>query len=393
MRFIDLPLWAMDVVSTLLLLVCAALMICMLQSAQQKETRRYILWSLPAFLASFILTAGTEGYRNEFQPGKHATAWAMFIARVPVWAFAAVFALSIAAAGCAWTYTARRLRRSLTVQSICEGLDQLPDGVAYSADNGVPLLVNIKMHEICTAAIGAGMTDSRYLQRRLANGELHEGCRLERNADGTHLLLGDGTVWDLRERKIRTRFGAVTELLAFNITDFYRGNEELRQRNSRLAAVNARLRDYTGRLNKIVRGKEILAAKIRLHDDLGSAVLAIRAYLSQPNGSRDTLLPLLKTPVFLIGCDEDPDDGSGDLLTALENAAAAIGMKIVFDGTPPEKHRELLAVAIHECLTNTVKHANGSRLTVKSRCADGRYETEITNDGAPPSGDIKKPAG
>ncbi len=391
MRYVDLPFGAMNAVAALQLLACAASLLCMLRAGQQKGTWRILPIIVPAFLVSFYLTSSTNAYYSEFVPERTTPDYALRTAQLPVWVFLAAAAATIAAAAVSAVLLTRRLRGILTLQSICEGLDELPDGVAYSARNGVPLLVNAKMHEICTAAVGAGMTDYRYLRRRLENGELNGNCRLERREDETLLLLG-GEVWDLRERTVQTRFGTVTELLAFDVTDLYRGNEELRQRNARLAAVNERIRAYNKNLNKMVREKEILAAKIRLHDDFGRAVLAIRAYLSQPDGDRNALLPLLKAPVFLIRSDEEPDT-SGDPLAALETAAAAIGAEIVYDGALPTVHRDVLTVAIRECLTNAVKHAHGARVTVKNRRAGDGWQTEITNDGAPPQGPIAETGG
>ena len=375
-----------------MLLVCAASLVCMLLAGGQPGTRRCIPLNLSAFLMVAPLTFGIEQYIWKLKTGNHIWASAEFSVRLPVPVYAVVFALALAAVIVTSIRVTRQRRSILTLQSICEGLDRLPDGVAYSAKSGVPLLVNAKMHEICTAAFGVGVLDYNDLRGRIARGALRDGCRLERQGDDEMLLLADGTVWRLREQTLDTRFGAVTELLAFDVTRFYRAIEELRRNNERLTAVNERIREHTRSMDQIVREREILAAKIRLHDDFGRSVLAIRAYLSQPDGDRDALLALLKTPVFLFSHEEEPDT-SGDLLAALEEAAAAIGIEIVYDGALPETHRNVLIVAIHECLTNTVKHADGNRITVKSRCADGRICATITNDGKPPAGTVKETGG
>ena len=392
MTFASLPDWAMNAVESAMLIACAASLLCILRALQQKETRRFALVNLPPFLLCALFTFGTELYFQKIRHEKKLPAIFQPIPRIPVWAIVLLFALSLAIAGAVTVRLTRRLSNTLSVRSVCEGLDKLPEGVAYSAANGVPLLVNAKMHGICTAAIGVGMTDHNYLKRRLENGRLCPGCRLDRSGSTTLLLLPDGSAWDLRERQIRTRFGPVTELLAFDVSPFYRGTEELRRRNERLSAVNERIREYNSRIDKIVREKEILAAKIRLHDDLGRAVLAIRAYLSQPEGNREALLSLLKMPVFLFRYDEEPDT-SGDLIATLEQAAAAIGMEIVYEGDLPMRHRDVLAVAIRECITNTAKHANGMRVTVKSRRADGKAIVEITNDGDPPADTVRETGG
>ena len=43
---------------------------------------------------------------------------------------------------------------------------------------------------------------------------------------------------------------------------------------------------------------------------------------------------------------------------------------------------------MHECLTNTVSHANGKTMTVTVSEKNGKYTIEITNDGEKPKDEI-----
>ena len=286
----------------------------------------------------------------------------------------------------------RRIHRTLSSYSVCMGLDTLPEGVLFSERSGVPLLVNHKMREICTIAFGQPIMDYAYLKRRLAREDVKNGCRTESYRDGVFLHLPDNVVWDLREHEVSFHGVDVTELIAFDVTELYRGNEELRQRNERLAAVNAQIREYNRNLDSIVREREILAAKIRLHDDFGKALLAIKSYLRQTDGDRDALLEILKTPVILFG-QEAETTSAEDRFSLLEEAGRAIGVAIRYDGALPKTQQDVLAVAIHECLTNTVKHASGHLLTVKSRKTGDKWTVELTNDGEPPLAPIKETGG
>ena len=53
----------------------------------------------------------------------------------------------------------------------------------------------------------------------------------------------------------------------------------------------------------------------------------------------------------------------------------------------------MIEVAIHECLTNTVKHAGGRLLEVTVRQAENAVTVELTNDGAPPKGPVSETGG
>lgn len=280
----------------------------------------------------------------------------------------------------------------LSEQAVYEGLDSLPEGVCFGDLRGQPMLVNNQMHEILYAAFGLATMDLNEIRRRLTAGRLRTGCETATYAGGVYLLLPDGTVWDLREKTIDTRYGSYRELLAFNVTDLYRGTEELKVRNERLAAVNEQIREYRKNLDHTVREREILNAKIRLHDDFGKALLAIRSYLTGKSSDREALLTLLKTPVFLFRR-EAPDSDADDPLALLEEAAAAVGVAIRYRGDLPADHKEVLAVAIHECITNTVKHANGHNLYISSRRDGDGWTVEFTNDGAPPVSPVAETGG
>ena len=49
--------------------------------------------------------------------------------------------------------------------------------------------------------------------------------------------------------------------------------------------------------------------------------------------------------------------------------------------------------AVHECLTNTVKHAGGDRLWLTLRSDGSILTAELTNNGAPPQGSIRETGG
>ena len=71
----------------------------------------------------------------------------------------------------------------------------------------------------------------------------------------------------------------------------------------------------------------------------------------------------------------------------LEQAALAIGVIIQKCGAfpkPESENAQLMEAAAHECLTNLVRHAGGSRLEMQGcRTSDG-WRVEYRKDGAPP---------
>ena len=365
---------------------------CFLRALRIKGSGRFVVTSVVLTIFSAPLLIGLESYCWRLNIHIPLTVFARFIVGLP-FPLISVAAPLLPAVCVFISYRFDRWqKRRLSEQSVCEGLDFLPEGVCCSDSHGLPVLVNAEMHEILYAAFGLAAMDMNYLRRRLERNELNPGCTIKKYNGGVYLFLPDGSVWDLRETPVVTQKGQFTELLAFNVTDLYRGNEQLAERNERLQAVNAQIRAYNRDMDRIVREREILNAKIRLHDEFGKSLLAIRSYLSGQNADREALLSLLKRPVFLFRKDAG-EDASEDSFALLQEAARAVGVTVHFEGAVPSVREEAVATAIHECITNTVKHANGHHLYVKTAENGEKQTVEITNDGDPPAGPVAETGG
>lgn len=80
-----------------------------------------------------------------------------------------------------------------------------------------------------------------------------------------------------------------------------------------------------------------------------------------------------------------------DNLQVIKDAAKLVGVTVEFCGEKPKAdtvNEKILIAAMHECLTNTVSHANGKTMTVTAKEKNGKYTIEITNDGEKPKGEI-----
>ena len=76
--------------------------------------------------------------------------------------------------------------------------------------------------------------------------------------------------------------------------------------------------------------------------------------------------------------------------------ARAIGVTIERSGAFPEDGTEnahLIESAAHECLTNLVRHANGTRLEIFGEATANGWEIRYLNDGYAPSQPIVEGSG
>lgn len=392
MRLIDLSQQTVFDLCFALYLICLGAAFCAVRAFPSPATRRQFRLCLFITPPNYIVASAVLLYTQTRFNERQVSAYLTRMMTLPVWAVCLLAVVSCAAVVVMFIQTERIIGSELSARSICEGLDQLPNGVCCSTEDGFPELVNNKMQEISNVTFGVGVQNTHLQQERLKSGDLQPGCRMEDHDENRFLLLPDGTAWLLQQTPITVGAHTMTETIAYDVTQRYNSLKELEVRNARLEAVNARLHDYLNDMNRMVREQEVLTAKIRLHADLGQSLLAIRSYLTDSDSNRESVVEQLTKPVSLLQSDV-LDEHSEDRFYALQEAAKAVGIAITMQGRIPPVYSDLLAVAIHECLTNTVKHAAGHRLDVIITEADDDYTVTLQNDGKPPVGAIEETGG
>ncbi|WP_303857282.1 hypothetical protein [Aminicella lysinilytica] len=309
-------------------------------------------------------------------------------------------------------------RTMLTGDSIKESLDDLPDGICFSTKNGQVLLINAKMNDISGRLFGSVAMNVNECQGKLNRGQLMPGAHIISQEPSITVVAHEENVWEIHVRPLDIDQGQVVETLAFDVTDRYELSRELENNNRILTDVNKSLRDYSSQVHQLAREEEILAAKTKVHDDIGRSLLSFRAYLAQPVSERDRaeLLRLWSHDIRVMKHEADPAPPK-DEWELLQGAAEAVGVSIVLDGElpGPGRERSIIITALHECLTNTVRHAHGTRVTMEisqAGATDNReagitegsgtgagsetgagITTRITNDGEQPSGAIAETGG
>ncbi len=387
-----LPLWVLAAGGTFCVLLTVLYAFLLVKTFEVRQKQGAFVFYLLFFFLNLTMLQGIGDTCNcvYFNPALE-DGW---FACLPAAAVAAALAVLTAVGILSAVKLYGSLSTELTPASLMEGLDMLPDGICYSTASGVPLLVNSKMQSICIEAFGTAVLDTDLLEKRFNSGEVAAGCAVTGINDSRFLHLGDGSVWNIVRNDLMIKRMQVREIIAYEVTEEYEKSRRLEQRTQHLAEVNRQLHEYSSNLDEIIREREILSAKIHLHDDVGRSLLALRAYIAQQNISREQLVALWKFTVAVLRR-EAVSDNHGDRMEALREAAKAVDVSLNFDGeipAEPELNR-VIALAVRECLTNTVKHADGSELTVKTREKDGAYTVEITNDGRQPDGAITERGG
>lgn len=334
-----------------------------------------------------------------FKEKLYASAPVTLLASLPaVCVWASVVVLGVASSVLVRRQHIERMNH-ITPDSIKDALDSLPDAVCFSVADGTPILANAQMDALAHDAFGIALTSDKEIWRCLWEGNCRQGyeAKVLGSQNGYVLMTAsDGRAWQFVRRVLPTGKGEVIETIAADVTEEHALVRQLEVQNRRAEEVNERLRAYGRNLTKITREQETLAAKIRVHDEVGRALVALRAYERQRAEDRDReeLLRLWWQVTHLLEAAEDEDKPTDDW-QLLQDAASAIDVQLELEGELPtgKTDRELAIMVIHECLNNAVRHGGAHLVCVSVGTDCDRTTLTVTNDGTPPSARIEETGG
>ena len=286
-------------------------------------------------------------------------------------------ALSLFASFTLW----HKSRRQLSPVSIKESCDHLPSALCFAWENGQPCLKNLKMDELSHLITGEALLNANDFWKTM---ELQPIVTLE-----------NGRTWSFERVQMEMNGKTVYQITGTDITEEARLQWELEKDNLRLKAMNRRLRQYGQDVQEATREKEILRAKTRIHDQIGHALLQTRQFLSGAQGDAESVCAAWRQNVRLL-LGKYADEQHVDTFDQLARAACAIGVTIERRGILPAEGTEnaqLAETAAHECLTNLVRHAGGTRLEIIGEKTASGWRVRYLNDGSTPSGPIVEGSG
>ena len=286
-------------------------------------------------------------------------------------------ALSLFASFTLW----HKSRRQLSPVSIKESCDHLPSALCFAWKNGLPCLKNLKMDELSHLLAGEALLNANVFWKAVESQPI--------------VTLENGQTWSFERVRMEMNGKIVYQITGTNITEETRLRRELEEDNLRLNAMNRRLRQYSLDVQEATREKEILLAKTRVHDEIGHALLQTRQFLSGTQGDVESVCAAWQQNVRLL-LGKYTDGKRFDTFTQLARAARAIGVTIERCGVFPAEGTEnaqLVETAAHECLTNLVRHAHGTRLEISSEATKIGWKIRYINDGDVPTGPIVEGSG
>lgn len=273
-------------------------------------------------------------------------------------------------------------RQTIGKNSVKKSMDNLPDGICFSKMDGTPLLVNRMMQDISFAVFGKMLANDLVCAKDIKNNNIKEGSKiLQRDP---LVIEAMGRTWQIKVIPHEN----VRETLAYDITLEWALYQQIQEKNKQIEKMNASLKDYQINVGKYTRQKEILQAKIKIHDKIGQSLIYFKRYLDmdvKTKEDRDKLISLwMESLVMLDEKSEDPDSAKSiNKFKKLISTAKDIGVTVKVDGKLPTEDGDLnlLVKIVHESLNNAIRHGQAKNIWIDLGEDDVNINCRITNDG------------
>lgn len=289
------------------------------------------------------------------------------------------------------------MKKKTSAKMIKKAIDSYPGGICFSALDGRVILVNEKMNKLMLELTGHTILNAKAAWEKLTNfannGKAEKLTQswlpkdTNNENESTHQQLffrfSDSSVWRFELRFLDSN---TVQIEAAEITELYQISEELYENTIRLRQMQKRQKALLDSIVEVNLNKEILAAKMHIHDELGRCLLATTKAMTEDSlaENADMLRKSWNSTIrdfSNISTVWTVPDSS--LQSELMQVAELIGCKVIFSGKQPTQRKalQLLYAAIREALTNAVRHADATELTVKIKQDRQRYHIEISDNG------------
>lgn len=395
MSFLSSPFYIQQIIVVLFIVALFLSILSIFLSVLFCKKRGLIFLSSFSLVLSFVLVflsmRGCYLYRMEeevFEPSYS-------FLKLPLWLFLLFVMFLFLLLIVEFVYFFFWRKKNLSPLSIKESFDTLPMGICFYEDNGLIRLSNTEMDDASFLLDKEALLNGSTFYERLEKKEIPDVTYLSISPQEV-ILRKDEKVLSFRHYLHQIGKKNIHEIDESDITKTYELTKELEKKTKELQLLQKRLLSYEKNAKELITEREILETKIRIHGDLGKLLLITKEKMKQSlsHSEKEELLLLWEKGIsaFLTNEKEEKKDG----LQVLEETARRIGIEIIFQGERYEKdskEEKILLQAIHESLTNAVKHAQAKTLFVTLKKEKLHDIIEIRNDGLLPKKEILEGGG
>lgn len=287
-------------------------------------------------------------------------------------------------------------KNTITNSSIKEALGNIECGLLYARTDGSIVLINNCMADIVKRMLGKEYINALGLWNDIITFEESPVAKRIDFSAGPAFLFKAGTVWGFERSMLRDSDKQYVEIIARNLTELYDSKHELEKENRKLSRVQEQLSQSLQNIAESRQEEELLAYKIRIHDQLGNSIIRTRRLLQMEEISeaeRDGVLSVWDNTVaaFLKNQMQGELHLAGNI-SEIKQTASTLGCEIKESGEAPENN-DLYERLVRETMYNAIKHAGATEMYVDGEKKEGFYHIRISDNGTGTDKEIREGGG
>ena len=257
----------------------------------------------------------------------------------------------------------------VTVASIREGLDLLPDGLLFARADHTAVLVNITMLHFMERLFGRQYRNAEVFWQELMAFDVPATAEKELREDAALFRFAAGDVWLVQRVRLPEDLDG-WQLTASCVTELDNVTRELEAKNKALGATISAQKELLTRLEETERHRTLQEITSRVHDVLGQRISMLQQLLASP-APKDALDTIVRIDSLLEAVPLTQEAHPATLLADMTDTYTRLGIRLIRTGELPRNLRRARAFAaiIREALSNAVCHgrANEIHITLTER--------------------------
>lgn len=284
-------------------------------------------------------------------------------------------------------------RKTINHRSIKEAFDNLPTGVCFFNEVGLPVLCNHAMQRFSFAVCGKDVQYITDLEQCIAEGF---EPTTDAKKDGLVFVLQGGRAWHLEKRIFANNSGDhYTQYIATDVTELHENRVKLQGENAQLRRVQSDLQVLSANVMAVTREEEILNTKMRVHDEMGRCLIAAQKYLQEDSEESipDSVAIAWQRAVSMLKYNNESVDE--DMLLQIRKTCKSIKLGFIQRGKLPKEESTayILTCAVRECVTNAARYAEANELYADFTETEDTATVVVYNDGKQPDSEIVEGGG
>lgn len=263
-------------------------------------------------------------------------------------------------------------KESLSILSVKNAIDLSDNGIMFLNDKGNIILINVVMKDI----LKEYKINDNYIDN-LKEKEIKE-------IYNEHVLKCLNRVWQLKINNNK-------EVIALDITDIYKIQENTRNQNIEIEENNKKILKTLNNIEEVEKEKKLIKIKNEFHDILGHRLSLFGEYLKQDNINKEEIKFMLDNLFEQFTTLKSPEENLKKLIEVYK--VFNINISIIGKFPKNKEVGETFFEIIREAITNAIIHANSKNIKVVITNSLEKIEMLITNDGIKPNNFINENEG